>query len=451
MHISGKESQVVVKDILVGEVWLASGQSNMWWPVKLAANSEREIAEANYPQIRIYTVKQVISDRVDLARGFVIGKPRFGLYDLQHAPDAPWAAASPETVPNFSAVAYYFGRDIYRHLKVPVGLIHCSWAGSEAEPWVSRTSLEADLSMAPILWNWKKVVFDYPFALERYQSQLHTWDEESARAKAEGKAVGNKPGPPLGPGSHMEPSGLYDKMIAPLTDLAIRGVIWYQGESNVGPYRSLEYRRLFRDLIADWRRSWDEGPFPFLFVQLANYGQRKSEPSESAWAELQEAQRMALGVPNTAMAVAVDIGQSNDIHAENKQDVGRRLALAARAVAYGQDIVYSGPIYSGVIMEQDRIRVRFGGVGGGLIARGGTLKGFAIAGRARKFVWAEAKIEGETVVVSNPQVPYPVAVRYAWGDNPEVSLYNREGLPASPFRTDDWLNLDGQETPGPEN
>jgi sialate O-acetylesterase len=189
---------------------------------------------------------------------------------------------------------------------------------------------------------------------------------------------------------------------------------------------------------------WNQGPFPFLFVQLANYdrGESKPEPYESTWAELQEAQRMALSVPNTGMAVAIDIGQAHDIHAENKQEVGHRLALAARAVAYGEDIVYSGPIYSGVVMEKDLVRVRFTHVGGGLMAKGGTLKGFAIAGRDRKFVWADAHIEGKTVVLSSPQVPYPVAVRYAWKDNPEVSLYNVEGLPASPFRTDDWSELD---------
>jgi sialate O-acetylesterase len=233
-------------------------------------------------------------------------------------------------------------------------------------------------------------------------------------------------------------------MIAPLIDYAIRGVIWYQGESNAAPYRSLEYRRLFPLLIADWRRAWNQGPFPFLFVQLANLqqGEKKPEPSESTWAELQEAQRMTLSVPNTGMAVTVDIGEPHDIHPGNKQEVGRRLTLAARAVAYGENIVYSGPIYSGVVIERNGVRVRFTHLGGGLVAEGGKLKAFAIAGRDRKFVWADARIEGRTVFVSSPQVGYPVAVRYAWGDDPEVSLYNVEGLPASPFRTDDWSELD---------
>ena len=453
MRIEGKD-KILLRDILVGEVWLASGQSNMWWPVKLATNPEKEIAEANYPQIRLFTVKEVVSDRADLARGFVIGKPRFGLFDLQNAPDRPWTAASPDTVANFSAVAYFFGREIHRHLRVPVGLIHCSWAGSEAEPWVSRESLEADLSLQPILWNWKKVLLDYPYAVERYQNQLRDWEKQSARAKEEGRAEPSRPGPPLGPGSHLVPSGLFDAMIAPLTDFAIRGVIWYQGESNAHPYRSLEYRRLFPVLIADWRRAWDQGPFPFLFVQLANYQrrERKPEPSESVWAELQEAQKMALSLPNTGMAVAIDIGETDDIHPQNKQEVGHRLALIARAVAYGEEIVHSGPIYSGTVMEGGRMRVRFTHVGGGLTAKGGTLKGFAIAGRDRKFAWADARIEGKIVIVSSPQVPHPVSVRYAWGENPEASLYNLEGLPASPFRTDDWSELDrAVAQPGPEN
>jgi sialate O-acetylesterase len=200
-------------------------------------------------------------------------------------------------------------------------------------------------------------------------------------------------------------------------------------------------------LIADWRRAWDQGPFPFLFVQLANYEwnyttRREGEPPESTWAELQEAQRMGLSVPGTGMAVAVDIGQVRDIHAENKQDVGHRLALVARAVAYGEEIVYSGPTYSGMVIEGNRMRVLFCHVGGGLTAKGGTLKGFAVAGRDQKFVWADARIDNKSVVVSSPQVPQPISVRYAWGDNPEVSLYNVEGLPASPFRTDDWSVLD---------
>ncbi|MFA0752919.1 MAG: hypothetical protein IMHGJWDQ_000683 [Candidatus Fervidibacter sp.] len=226
-------------------------------------------------------------------------------------------------------------------------------------------------------------------------------------------------------------------MVAPLIPYAIRGVIWYQGESNVG--RAYQYRKLFPALIASWRKAWGQGDFPFLFVQLANYLPRRSEPSESAWAELREAQLLTFKtVPNTGMAVAIDIGEADDIHPRNKQDVGKRLALAALAIAYGQKIVWSGPIYRSMRIEGNRIRLFFDHVGSGLVAKGDKLVGFAIAGKDRKFVWAKAEIEGDTVVVWSEQVPEPVAVRYGWADNPECNLYNREGLPASPFRTDDW-------------
>jgi sialate O-acetylesterase len=225
-------------------------------------------------------------------------------------------------------------------------------------------------------------------------------------------------------------------MIAPLVPYAIKGVIWYQGESNVG--RAYQYRKLFPALINSWRRAWGY-EFPFLFVQLANFLERKPEPTESAWAELREAQLLTLKtVPKTGMAVAIDIGEANDIHPRNKQDVGKRLALAALAIAYGQKIVYSGPIYRSMRIEGNKIRIFFDHVGSGLVAKGEKLTGFAIAGEDRKFVWANAKIEGNTVVVWSEQVPKPVAVRYGWADNPDCNLYNKEGLPASPFRTDDW-------------
>jgi sialate O-acetylesterase len=216
-----------------------------------------------------------------------------------------------------------------------------------------------------------------------------------------------------------------------------RGAIWYQGESNARPLRSFEYRRLFQGLIEDWRRAWDQ-PIPFLFVQLANFMERKLEPEESAWAELREAQLRALGLPATGMAVAIDIGEADNIHPKNKQEVGHRLALAARGEAYGESIVYSGPIYQGMKLEPSQVRIFFRHTGQGLEARGGSPEGFAIAGKDRKFVWADARIEGATIVVSHPQIPNPLAVRYAWADNPSCNLYNKEGLPASPFRTDDW-------------
>jgi sialate O-acetylesterase len=252
---------------------------------------------------------------------------------------------------------------------------------------------------------------------------------------------------PLPPTTFIQykPLGLYNGMIAPLLNCAVKGVIWYQGESNTG--RGLEYRKLFPALITDWRKNWNRGKFPFLYVQLANFMKAKAQPSESGWAELREAQLKTLAVPNTAMAVTIDIGEWNDIHPLNKKDVGERLALAARKLAYGdRRLVHSGPIYKSVKIKDGKAVISFTNTGGGLVAKGGELKQFAIAGRDKKpvvslsnpFVWANAKIKGKKVIVWSDKVTDPVAVRYAWADNPEgANLYNKQGLPASPFRTDD--------------
>ena len=246
-----------------------------------------------------------------------------------------------------------------------------------------------------------------------------------------------QPKPPTRVNHANAPTALYNAMIAPLIPYGIRGAIWYQGESNAS--RAYQYRRLFPAMIKCWRQDWGQGDFPFVFVQLANFMAVNPEPAESAWAELREAQSMTLALPNTGMAVIIDIGQAKDIHPKNKQDVGRRLALWPLAKTYAKQLVYSGPLYKSMNVEGNKVVLHFDDVGGGLIARGGgPFKGFAIAGADRKFVWADAKIDGNTVVVSSDGVAEPVAVRYAWADNPVCNLYNKEGLPASPFRTDDW-------------
>ncbi|MHC4745572.1 MAG: sialate O-acetylesterase, partial [Planctomycetota bacterium] len=274
------------------------------------------------------------------------------------------------------------------------------------------------------------------------------------------KSMPPQPKPPAWVNNPNMPTALYNGMIAPLIPYGIQGAIWYQGESNVG--RAYQYRELFPLMITNWRSDWGRGDFPFIFVQLANFMAVKEQPGESAWAELQEAQLRAvkeqpgesawaelqeaqlrtLSLPNTGMAVINDIGAASDIHPRNKQDVGKRLALWALANSYGKEIVYSGPLYKSVKVEGGKVILSFDHVGGGLVAEGGEpLKGFAIAGEDKKFVWADAKIEGKTVVVSSDAVPNPVAVRYAWADNPVCNLYNKEGLPASLFRTDDWPGL----------
>lgn len=249
-----------------------------------------------------------------------------------------------------------------------------------------------------------------------------------------------RPAPPVFvDGNPNAPTVLYNAMVAPLIPYGIRGVIWYQGESNA--QRAYQYRSLFPAMIRGWREAWGQGDFPFLFVQLANFMAVKPEPADDAWAELREAQLMTLSLPKTGMAVAIDIGEADNIHPANKQEVGARLALAARHVAYGENLVYSGPLFRKFSVEGSRVRLHFDHAGGGLVAKGDTLTGFAIAGEDRKFVWANARIDGDTVLVSSPQVAHPVAVRYGWAINPVCNLYNQEGLPASPFRTDDWPGI----------
>jgi sialate O-acetylesterase len=418
MTLTGKNS-ITIKNILVGEVWVASGQSNMQFAVRQANNAEQEIAEANYPKIRLFYVKRTVAD------------------EPQSDCEGSWVECSPETVPGFSAVAYFFGRDLYKELDVPVGLIHTSWGGTPAEAWTRRGVLEAMPECAPILKRYADAVENYPKAMEEYEQKLAEWKEAAEKAKADGTNPPRRPREPFGPGHPHTPSGLYNAMIAPLIPYGIAGAIWYQGESNAG--RAYQYRTLFPAMIKNWRKDWGLGQFPFLFVQLANFMQTKPEPGDSAWAELREAQLMTLSLPNTGMAVIIDIGEADNIHPKNKQDVGKRLALWALAKTYGKKLVYSGPIYKSMKVDGNSIVLSFDHVGGGLVAKGGEeLKGFAIAGADKKFVWADAKIEGDTVVVSSEKVAEPVAVRYAWADNPVCNLYNKEDLPASPFRTDDW-------------
>ena len=418
MTLTGKNA-INIKNILVGEVWVCSGQSNMQWSVQASNNAKEEIAEADYPKIRLFSVKRKVAETP------------------QSDCEGNWSECSPETVPGFSAVGYFFGRELHKQLDVPVGLIHTSWGGTPAEAWTRREMLEANPDCAPILKRYDDAVARYPQAMEEHKEKLAKWKEAAEKARADGKKPPRRPGAPFGPGNPHAPAGLYNAMIAPLIPYGIQGAIWYQGESNAG--RAYQYRTLFPDMIKNWRDDWGQGKFSFLFVQLANFMKVKPEPDESAWAELREAQSMTLALPNTGMAVIIDIGEAADIHPKNKQDVGKRLALWPLAGTYGKKLVYSGPIYKSMKVDGGSIILSFDHVGGGLVAKGDEqLKGFSIAGADRKFVWADAKIDGDTVVVSSNKVAEPAAVRYAWADNPVCNLYNQEELPASPFRTDDW-------------
>jgi sialate O-acetylesterase len=375
-------------DVMIGEVWVCSGQSNMEMPLEgwgKINNYKQEIAEANYRNIRLINVEKATSTQP-------LNEAKFS---------SGWQPCSPASVANFSAVAYFFARNVQQHHNVPIGLIQTAYSGTPAESWVSGPSLKT---------------------MPAYDSLVNV--------------ISSKPGAPKD--SHI-PTVLYNAMINPIIPYGIRGVIWYQGESNAT--KAQQYKTLFPLLIKDWRKNWGDKNFPFYFVQLANFTDIKDEPVESTWAELREAQLETLKLPNTGMVVAIDLGVAKDIHPKNKQDVGLRLALIARSKIYKEKVPYSGPVYKSYAVKGDRITITFKELNGGLLAKGDTLKGFAIAGADKKFYWAQAKIEGNKIVVWSSEVKEPVAVRYAWANNPICSLYNKAGLPASPFRTDKWKGI----------
>jgi sialate O-acetylesterase len=565
VSVSGPAS-VTLNNVLAGDVWVCSGQSNMAMGIGNVNNAEQEIADANYPQIRLFTVPNTIATEPAV----LLSRDPVQLMGI-------WSVCTPKTVATggwngFSAVGYFFGRDLYQQLRIPIGLIHTSWGGTPAEAWTSADALkslpdfrpaldqlaaentdQSHLTFAqkmeawwakndpgsasgagwaapdfdasawktmtlPTVWEkaglpgfdgivWFRKEIALPEAAAGAEAMLHlgpiddrdtTWvngvkvgqtNEYTiprdyklpAGTLRAGKnliavrvldtggdggiygaadqmklEVGGQSFPLAGDWLYQAstplsktspapqrigedptfPTVLYNGMISPLLPYGIKGAIWYQGEANVG--RAAQYRKLLPTLIGDWRSRFQSGEFPFFIVQLANFMETPAEPREDAWAELCEAQQMtARTVPRTGLAVSIDIGDAKDIHPKNKQEVGRRLALNALALVYGQKVEYSGPVYRSMKQEGNAIRLTFTHVGDGLVPKGGDrLEGFAIAGEDKHFVWADAKIEGSTVVVSSPKVPNPVAVRYAWASNPVCNLYNRAGLPASPFRTD---------------
>ncbi|MDT5155670.1 MAG: sialate O-acetylesterase [Acidobacteriota bacterium] len=574
MTVAGKNT-LIFRDVLIGEVWVCSGQSNMEWQLVNAQDGAREVAQADYPEIHLFTVRKNTS-----------ATP---LEDVE----GRWVVTKPETVAQFSAVGYFFGRELYRRLKVPVGLIHTSWGGTPAEAWTSRAALAAEPALKPMLDRFDaelkelpRLQGDYERARVEWERQYVTQDPgnkgeamgyanpesafadwkkmrvpqawESAGLDVDGAVwfrkevnvpaawagrdlmlslgaiddfdttyfngvrVGSTGGEtpnswtvprryrvpgslaragrnviavrvfdrvggggfvggemwlapagaakveavplegdwyykeeftvpsrqidysrqPQAPGSANQnnPAVLYNAMLAPLVPYTIRGAIWYQGEANAG--RAYQYRKLFPVMIRDWRSAWGEGDFPFYFVQLANWKARPMDSIDSEWAELREAQLMTMRrLPHTGMAVTIDIGNPEDIHPRNKLDVGLRLARWALAETYGQKTEESGPLYESFKVEGNMVRVRFSHAGGLKTRDGSPPAGFFVAGIDRKFVPAEIRIDGNAVVIWSKDVPHPAAVRYAWADNPAGNLYNADGLPASPFRTDDWQGL----------
>jgi len=559
MTIQGK-NKIDLKNILVGEVWVCSGQSNMEFNVSQGKDSESEIANGKYPQIRLFTVSKKIS-----------------LTPLNDLDEGEWVECSPATVGMFSAVGYFFGRQLYKTLNVPVGLIHTSWGGTNIESWTSNETMntipdfneqmkaaskaslvnmdkEIDSKMKAwvdkvqnddqgIIGKWQSPAYDasdwkimeLPTAWEsaglpdldgvvwfRKEISVNSTDlntgitlslgpiDDSDDTYINGQLVGSnwekynlprvyqvKPQilhegkniimvrvidsggsggiwgdknqmfiqygdkkvslsgawqykvgikleevPKNSAGPNAYPTLLYNAMINPIVPYTIKGAIWYQGEANAG--RAYQYRTLFPAMITDWRTKWGEGDFTFLWVQLANFMKANEQPVGSEWAELREAQSMTLKLPKTGQALAIDIGQAENIHPKNKQDVGYRLALNALKVAYDKTIVNSGPSYKSMNIEGNRIRLSFENIGSGLLAKDkyGYLKGFAIAGTDQKFYWANASIDNNSVFVWSEKVRTPSAVRYAWADNPDdANLYNQEDLPAVPFRTDQWKGL----------
>jgi len=469
LRVIGKDSSAKVVDVLVGDVWLAGGQSNMGSPLFAAHNANEVLPKAQDAQLRFFSVtKQTAAEpQADCS-----GK---------------WELTTPDTAKNFSAVAYFFAREIRLDQKVPVGVLQAPWGGTDIETWISLEGLKQDPSLTNPLSRWEKAVADYekikanPNLVADYEKDLKQWQKEIAPAydaavkkynadKDAGKEVGPKPQPPRPEPSNPDPMGMpspsrrpstptvnFNGMIAPLAPYALRGVIWYQGENNGG--RGLEYRGLFPRLIQDWRHHWAQdggGDLPFLFVQLPCNGKDATPVAESGWPWLREAQLLTLQkVPRTGMAITIDVGDPNNVHPADKLDVGRRLALLAKKLVYGENVVASGPLFKSMEVNADKVRVQFTEIGSGLTigqqpwcAKGvqpfpkDKLIGFFLAGKDQKWVAADARIEGDSVVLGSALVPEPAAVRYGWAASPRCNLYNREGLPASPFRTD--VGMDGK-------
>ena len=430
------KNTIKLKNVLVGEVWVCSGQSNMEWPIALLDNPEEVKLKSNHPKIRLFHVKPVAEEKPVKD---CVGR---------------WSPCGPHSVMSFSAVGYYFGRELHDQLDVPIGLISSVWSGSAAEAWTSREVLDADPDYNDIIERHnidleKFNGFDNVVsAYKQFEKKIVQWSKDIAEADKKGLPRSEPPVLPTCQPPNFLPAGLYNGMIIPLQKFTIKGVIWYQGESNAfdvndgsdGVYRANQYRKLFPALIKSWRKDWGIGKFPFYYVQIAPFGQ-VYRPNAAAL--IRDAQLKVLDkMENTGMVVTMDIGNVNDIHPRNKQEVGRKLALWALSETYGQkNIVCSGPLYKSMVINGNSIRLSFDYIGSGLLSKGGPLTDFTIAGMDKNFFEAKAVIEGDTIVVSCEKVPNPVAVRYAWSNAAVPNLFNKNELPASPFRTDNWTDF----------
>jgi len=430
MIIKGKNT-IKLAGILVGEVWLCSGQSNMEMGVNSSNDAEKETAGADWPKIRLFHVSKQTS-----------GQP---------TPDLKvkgvWRICSPKSIGmtdgwgGFSAAGYYFGRELHKKLNVPIGLISSPWGGTRIEPWTPPVGFESNPKLKNIVDYIDQSNKNYRMLLPSKLNELEAWTKAARKSLADNEPIPPQPSWPKHPlDSEGVATGLYNAMIYPLVPSAIRGAIWYQGESNLGDGEM--YYEKMKALISGWRKVWGEGDFPFYFVQLAPYKYKSAWKRATTFElpEMWEAQIASLSIPNTGMAATMDISNLDDIHPKNKQDVGKRLAFLALAKTYGcKDMVYTGPTYKSMSVEGGKIRVRFDNIGSGLASRDGKeLKWFEVAGEDKKFVEAQAKIDGDTLLVWSDSVSKPSAVRFGWHEMAEVNLMNKEGLPALPFRTEKW-------------
>lgn len=409
---------IVINDVLVGEVWLGSGQSNMAMAVNRANDFEAEKAAANFPALRMFKEESGAA-----AEPQSEGKGR-------------WLVCTPENVGGFSATLYFFGRELHRSLGVPVGLINSSVGGTPIESWIAPEVQRASKELQPLLAVAEKesAAIASPAAMTKYEQDLVAWEAAAQQARTKKQKAPKQPQSPAVLAARKgNIGGLYNGKIAPLVPYALRGALWYQGEANSTPAKAPFYEHQLRLLVQDWRARWGS-EFPFAWAQLPNFG----GPGRD-WPTVREAMLKTLDLPGTGMGINIDLGEEKDIHPKNKQDVGRRLSLWALGTVYGQKVAAtSGPLPAGHEIRGHEIILRFKHTEGGLMARGGELQGFVVAGEDRQWQPARARVEGSTVVVSSPAVPKPVAARYAWENFPTCNLYNGAGLPASPFRTDTW-------------
>ncbi len=409
-----------VQDVLIGEVWMCSGQSNMGFVTGQDRKGDLEVAASRFPNVRLMKV------------------PIRGTQELQTDFRGQWQPAAPESVRGFSAVGFFFGRYIHQVLGVPVGLIDNAWGGSSAEAWVRRQTLDQEPRFKALMESTRKREADLQSeqGKARFEQQIAQWRTASEKARAEGKAVPRRPEDWLA--NQHRPGNIFAGMVHPTLGYGLRGVIWYQGESNAG--RAHEYRDLFPYMIEQWREEWGQGNFSFYWVQLADFKAEKSEPGESDWAELREAQTSTLKLPNTGQAVIIDLGEANDIHPRNKLDVAARLVRWALVKDYGMKLAYRSPEFKGMTVSGNKATLTFDCFGSSLRAFDvAEVKGFAVCGADKTWRWANAKLNGtDKVEVWSDEVGAPVAVRYAWADNPVCNLMSADCLPVTPFRTDDF-------------